>query len=236
MPTNPLGDLDRLRHLDAQAVRDSVALVRQVTPDDLLRPTPCSEWTLTGLLAHMTAQHRGFAAAARGHGRDLAHWRVRPLAVDAAAAAAEYGQAAEQVIAAFATVTAPDRPFVLPELPPVQRFPAAQAIGFHLLDYVVHSWDVAVSLGLTYEPGPELLAAALPVAHAVPDGDYRLAPDSPFRPALPADDEASTLERILLALGRSPGRSSGLSPDRSGPSGDTAPGSHRGLAVRDTPC
>ncbi|MFJ9583308.1 TIGR03086 family metal-binding protein [Streptomyces acidicola] len=235
MPTNPLGDFGRLRHLDAQAVRDSVALVRQVTPDDLLRPTPCSEWTLTGLLAHMTAQHRGFAAAARGHGRELAHWRVRPLAVDDAAAA-EYGEAAEQVIAAFATVTAPDRPFVLPELPAVQKFPAAQAIGFHLLDYVVHSWDVASSLGLTYEPRPELLAVALPVAHAVPDGDYRLAPDSPFRPALPADDEASTMERILLALGRSPGCSPDRSPDRRGPSGDPAPGSPRDSTVRDTTC
>ncbi|MFI1732645.1 TIGR03086 family metal-binding protein [Streptomyces acidicola] len=233
MHTNPLGDFDRLRHLDAQAVRNSAALVRQVTPGDLLRPTPCSEWTLTGLLAHMTAQHRGFTAAALGHGRDLTHWRVRPLAVDAAA---EYDEAAEQVIAAFATVTAPDRPFVLPELPAVQRFPADRAIGFHLLDYVVHSWDVARSLGLTYEPGPELLAAALPVARAVPDGVHRLAPDSPFRPALPPDDEAGTLERILLALGRSPGCSSSRSPDRRGPSGDTAPGSPRDSTVRDTTC
>src|SRR5215207_2335201 len=101
MLTNSLADLDRLRHLDAQAVRDSVSLVRQVTPDDLLRPTPCSAWALTDLLAHMTAQHRGFAAAALGHGQDLAHWRVRPLTE---AAAADYGEAAAQVITAFATV------------------------------------------------------------------------------------------------------------------------------------
>ncbi|MFF4835042.1 TIGR03086 family metal-binding protein [Streptomyces sp. NPDC001315] len=225
MLINSLADLDRLRDLDAQAVRDSMTLVRRVTPDDLLRPTPCSEWTLTDLLAHMTAQHRGFAAAALGHGRDLEHWRIRPLAVDVAA---EYGEAAEQVITAFATVAAADCPFVLPELPVVQAFPAARAIGFHLVDYVVHSWDVARSLGLAYDPEPELLAAALPMARAVPDGDFRLAPDSPFRPALPADDGGSVLERILTALGRS--------PDWHGPSGATAAGSHRGAAAPDTTC
>ncbi|MFF3200753.1 TIGR03086 family metal-binding protein [Streptomyces sp. NPDC002962] len=215
----------RLRHLDAQAVRDSVNLVRQMTPGDLIRPTPCPAWTLADLLAHMTAQHRGFAAAAFGHGQNLAHWRVRPLGEDAAA---EYGEAAEQAIHAFAAVDGPGRPFLLPELPAVQTVPAARAIGFHLIDYVAHSWDIASSLALPYDPGPELLAAALPLACAVPDGDFRLAPNSPFRPALPAGDGASTLERILTALGRTPGWR--------GPSGGRAAGSHQGSAVRDTTC
>ncbi|MGW7257741.1 TIGR03086 family metal-binding protein [Streptomyces sp. NPDC054834] len=230
MLTNSSAHLDRLRRLDAQAVRYSVALVRRVTPDDLLRPTPCSAWTLSDLLAHMTGQHRGFAAAALGHGEDLAHWRVRLPAEDAATedAVAEYGEAAEQVITAFAAVAAPDRPFALPELSAVRTFPAAQAIGFHLIDYVVHSWDVARSLGVAYDPGPELLAAALPLARTVPDGDFRLAPDSAFRPALPADDGASTLERILTTLGRSPGWR--------GPSGDTAADARHSPAVRDTTC
>jgi uncharacterized protein (TIGR03086 family) len=202
-----------------------MSLVRKATPGDLLRPTPCSAWNLADLLAHMTAQHRGFAAAALGHGQDLTHWTVRPLGEDTAT---EYAEAAEQVITAFATVAAPDHPFVLPELPGDQTFPAAQAIGFHLVDYVVHTWDVARSLGLAYDPGPELLAAALPVARAVPDGDFRLAPDSPFRPALRADDGASTLERILMALGRS--------PNGGDLAGDTAADSRRTPAIRDSAC
>jgi gas vesicle protein len=40
--------------------------VTQLTPADLTRPTPCAGWTLHGLLAHMTTQHYGFAAAAAG--------------------------------------------------------------------------------------------------------------------------------------------------------------------------
>ncbi|MGW2414948.1 TIGR03086 family metal-binding protein [Streptomyces tubercidicus] len=194
-------DFARLRRLHAQAVRDSVTLIRRVTPGDLSRPTPCSAWALADLLAHMTAQHHGFGAAARGAGREPAHWSVRPLGADPVG---QYTAAAEHVIAAFAAVEGPDRPFALPEFSATRTFPAARAIGFHLIDYVVHSWDVARTLGLAYTPSAELLRAALPVARAVPDDDSRLAPGSAFRPGLTADEEAGTLEQILTALGRSP--------------------------------
>ncbi|WP_245689089.1 TIGR03086 family metal-binding protein [Streptomyces chattanoogensis] len=191
-----------LRDFDARAVRTSVAVVRQVTRSDLPRPTPCSAWTLAELLAHMTVQHRGFAAAARGDGQDPAHWRAGPPAQDPVAA---YAAAADDVIAAFAGTDAPDRLFALPEFTASQRFPATRAIGFHFIDYVVHGWDVARTLGLPYAPDPALLRAALPIAEAVPTGDdHRLAPGSAFRPGLPAGEGAGLLDRILTTLGRSP--------------------------------
>ncbi|BDM70417.1 hypothetical protein HEK616_39040 [Streptomyces nigrescens] len=201
-PTDPrAADFGRLKWLHAQAVRGSVTLVRRVRPEDLTRPTPCAAWTLADLLAHMTVQHHGFAAAARGDGRDPVNWAVRPLGLDPVAA---YGAAAELVIAAFAAVDDPDRECHLPEFTTAQAFPARRAIGFHLIDYVVHSWDVARTLGLGYDPGPELLRAALPIARAVPDDDSRLAPGSAFRPGLPADGTTGELDRILALLGRSP--------------------------------
>ncbi|MFG2098327.1 TIGR03086 family metal-binding protein [Streptomyces sp. NPDC048612] len=207
MPTNIADasaahtDFARLRRLHARAVRDSVTLIRRVTPGDLSRPTPCSAWTLAGLLAHMTAQHHGFAAAALGKGQDRAQWTVRPLGADPVR---EYTDAAEGVLAAFAAVERPDQACALPEFSATRTFPALRAIGFHLIDYVVHGWDVARTLDLAYAPGAELLRAALPIARAVPDGDFRLAPDSAFRPGLPAGEEADTLTQILTALGRSP--------------------------------
>lgn len=221
---SPRTEFERLKRLHAQAVRDSVIVVRRVTLGDLSRPTPCSAWTLTDLLAHMTAQHRGFAAAALGHGQDLAYWSIHPLGADPIAA---YAAAAEHVIAAFASVDEPDRAFALPEFTTARTFPAHQAIGFHLIDYVVHSWDVARTVDLGYDPDPELLRAALPIARAVPDGDSRLAPGSAFRPALPADGDAGTLDRILAALGRSADWQSPLSPDGGGETGS------RGAAVGD---
>jgi uncharacterized protein (TIGR03086 family) len=186
-----------IRELDARAVRASVAAVAESTPGDLDRPTPCAEWTLGDLLAHMTAQHRGFAAAARGDGGDSAAWQVRPLGADPVTA---YTEAADDVVAAFATA---QQDFTLAEFD--ASFPADQAIGFHFIDYVVHGWDVARSLGLDYDLDPDLAGPALEIARAVPDGAHRLEPGAAFGPRLDTPAEAGALDTVLTLLGRSPG-------------------------------
>ncbi|MFD9738301.1 TIGR03086 family metal-binding protein [Umezawaea sp. NPDC059074] len=190
MPTNEL-----LAH-HRTVVQASTALVARVHPDLFSHPTPCADWTLADLLAHMTAQHHGFAAAARGRGDDLEAWRVRPFG-----AVAEYTDAAEDVLTAFAD---PVPEFHLPEFQPVSRFPAAMAIGFHLIDYVVHGWDVARTLDLDYRLEPEVAGTALRIALTVPDGDNRMTLNAAFGPALTTGDDADPLNRILTHLGRSP--------------------------------
>ncbi|MEV6603765.1 TIGR03086 family metal-binding protein [Kutzneria sp. NPDC051319] len=179
-------------------IQASIDVVSRVTPASLDRPTPCAGWSLSDLLAHMTAQHRGFAAAARGQGSDLTAWQVLPLG---SRPVASYTEAALDVLSAFA---APSSAFDLPEFHPVSRFPAAQAISFHLIDYVVHGWDVARSLGLDYTLPPATLDLALPIALSVPNDANRLAPDAPFAPALLVGDAPTPLDQILIALGRSP--------------------------------
>jgi uncharacterized protein (TIGR03086 family) len=186
--------------LDAQAVRASVDLVAQVAAQDLARPTPCADWTLHGLLRHMIAQHHGFAAAACGDG-GLAQWRIRPLGEDPAAA---YRASAERVLSAFAGDGVLDRDFPLPEIKQGVMFPARQAISFHFIDYVVHSWDVAKTLELPVRLDPALLDVALSVAEAVPGDDARLTPGAAFAPSVAWSGE-SRLDQIVAILGRSPG-------------------------------
>ncbi|MCX4393151.1 MULTISPECIES: hypothetical protein [unclassified Streptomyces] len=41
-----------------------------------------------------------------------------------------------------------------------RRFAAPRAIGFHLVDYVVHGWDVAASLGIRAAYDQDLVRAA----------------------------------------------------------------------------
>ncbi|MFC7585089.1 TIGR03086 family metal-binding protein [Nonomuraea antimicrobica] len=185
--------------LDAHAVRTSVELVARVRPGDLSRPTPCIGWTLYGLLAHMATQHYGFAAASRGDG-DPAHWKLRSLGDDPVAG---YRASAEHVLTAFAADGVLDRMFPLPEFGSGRSFPGAQAIGFHLIDYVVHSWDLAKTLGVDVGFPPELLEVALDVARAVPGGEARLAPGAAFAPALTRPG-GSRLDEIVAILGRSP--------------------------------
>jgi uncharacterized protein (TIGR03086 family) len=187
--------------LDARVVRATVALVSQAGPADLARPTPCAGWTLGDLIGHMTTQHYGWTAAAAGHGADLSCWQPGPPAADPVG---EYAAAAGRVLEAFGDEAVLGREFALAELSPVLRFPAAQAIGFHFIDYLVHGWDVARSLGVDYRPEPDLLAAALPVALAVPGGKARERDGAAFAPGLEVPAQAGLLDQILALLGRSP--------------------------------
>ena len=84
-----------------------------------------------------------------------------------------YSEAARDVLDAFAADGTADAPFALPEFGEGAVFPGAMAMGFHFVDYVVHGWDVAASLGVPYELPAEVVAAVLPLALAVPDGDFR---------------------------------------------------------------
>lgn len=188
-----------IRELDARAVRATVAVVGRISRGDLDRSTPCATWNLGELLAHMTTQHDGFAAAAAGGGADPAAWESHS-ADDPVSA---YADAAERVIAAFAENGVIDRKFALPEISTDVEFPAAQAISFHFVDYVVHGWDVARALGVPYDLDPDLLAPALEIALAVPGGERRLQPGAAFAPGRDASADAGPLDRIVSTLGRS---------------------------------
>jgi uncharacterized protein (TIGR03086 family) len=175
--------------------------VKQAGLEDLDRPTPCAGWSLAGLIGHMTAQHYGWIAAAVGHGADLSVWQPGPPVADPIG---EYAEASRRVLEAFGADGVLDRQFALAEISPVLRFPAAQAISFHFIDYVVHGWDVARSLGLAYQPEPDLLAAALPVALAVPGGEARKRDGAAFAPGIAVPAPAGLLDQIVATLGRRP--------------------------------
>jgi uncharacterized protein (TIGR03086 family) len=197
--------IEDVRPLHRTAVLASVDVVSAITADDLSKPTPCVGWSLADLLTHMTVQHRGFAAAARGDGADPAIWRPDTVAeaVDADPAGA-YSAAATAVIEAFAGDDVLDAAFALPEFGPGATFPGPMAIGFHFVDYVVHGWDVARTIDREFELPADVVAAALPLALAVPDGEFRAGDDAVFGPAIAPITRADDLDRILAHLGRSP--------------------------------
>jgi uncharacterized protein (TIGR03086 family) len=190
-----------IAELDAVAVRATVAVVAKVSADDLGRPTPCADWDLAALLAHMAGQHYGFAAAAAGLGADVAVWRPVALGDDFVRG---YASAADSVVNAFGADGVLDRPFALPEISSAQPFPGRVAIGFHFIDYVVHGWDVATSIGVRWELPDDVVAAALPIARAVPGGAAREVAGAAFAPALPVAGGVPPMDEILALLGRDP--------------------------------
>ncbi|MDT7648674.1 MAG: hypothetical protein QOI36_80 [Pseudonocardiales bacterium] len=150
-------------------------VLARVRPVDLGVPTPCVGWDLRALLEHMTGQDHGFAAAVRAGSTadvDATAFAPRPLGADPATTAAV---SAAEVGTAFAeAATEPDRTVWLPEFG--HRFPLEQVVGFHLIDTLVHGWDVAVSLGIAVDYDDEHIAAGLTQA-----GGWRPAPPGSAR-------------------------------------------------------
>jgi uncharacterized protein (TIGR03086 family) len=190
-----------VRDLNQRTLAVTVGIIGKARPDQLDLPTPCAEWTLRQLLAHMIGQHYGFAAAARGETSDMSIWADRPVGDDFHAA---YIAAVAEVTDAFSAPDMLERQLWLPEIRTGMLFPAKMAIGFHFLDYIVHGWDVARSIGVPTGFDPDLIEGVMVRAIAVPAGDNRLPPGAAFRPGVPVPDDAPPLDRVVAMLGRSP--------------------------------
>lgn len=180
-------------------------LVNSLLPDlpveSLERETPCSDWTLNGLLGHVVGQNVGLTQAIWGGGQERSAWRPILLGSDPAQDVAESASALVSALADRGL----DGTVWMPELSPAAPIPARVALLAHLVDTVVHGWDVAVSLGRSYVVPDDVLAVAAAVAQAVPDGANRTGPDPAraFAPALHVPVQGK-LEILLAHLGRDP--------------------------------
>jgi uncharacterized protein (TIGR03086 family) len=187
---------DTLLDRDRRAVVATMQLVAELEPADRARSTPCDGWSVYDLVAHMTGQQIGFAAAARGAGGRREVW---------APSTASYTDVCVDVLAAFSAPGVQERGFALPEIRDGGTFPAPIAVSFHLVDNVVHAWDLAVSIGVPLELDDDVLASALHIAERVPNGTERMREGAAFAPAR-TGEAADDLERTLLLLGRDPAR------------------------------
>lgn len=173
----------------------ATTFINWIRPSDLTRPTPCTEWDLAALLAHMVGQNRGFAVAART-GRASTHDHLPELFTPD-----RWVDSAYDLVAAFAEAD-PDSGILEPELHPTRPLSLSTVVGAHLLDTVVHTWDVARSLELLYLPTHDIAVAVMDVASTVPDGPSRRRPSSPFAPPVRTPGPQSPWARTLAYLGR----------------------------------
>jgi len=190
-----------LRVLHRRALQVSVDIVNQVTPERLELPTPCAEWNLGQLIAHMIGQNLGFAAAARGERNGVEAFAPVPIADDPAG---RHADSATRLAEDFAAPGFEERPAWLAEIRGGGFYPAQTAVGFHLVDSVAHGWDVARALDLPVFFDDEVLEAALVISLAIPDGPPREQPGAAFRPSVRVGGDTDLLGRVLALLGRSP--------------------------------
>jgi len=189
-----------IRELDRRAMDVTAGIVSLIRPEQLDNPTPCDGWLVRDLLAHITGQYHGFALAASGQPVAIEAFHPRP----AGDLASSYSEAAALVTEAFAEDGVLDRKFYLPEIRDGGPYPAAAAIGFHLVDEVAHAWDLATSIGVPIEFDQEVLEVALSVSARVPNDPAFRGEGLAFAFAQPADPGLPTLDRIVALLGRRP--------------------------------
>src|SRR5581483_4485665 len=123
-----------------------------VGADQWTRPTPCDDWSVTDLVAHM-------AVGATMTCRILAGepWDREPVVQEVSAApdlATEWKDRTAEERAAFAT------PALLSshvEHPVMGRIPCAQFLGMRVGDALLHAWDLARAIDADDRLDPELV-------------------------------------------------------------------------------
>jgi uncharacterized protein (TIGR03086 family) len=184
---------------NAETLRTTQRVVDGVRPDHMEKSTPCSEWDVRALLAHLVGVNQVFAAAVRGE--EPKSMSDEELLGDDPAGA--YRRSVEEAVAAWASPDALEQTLHLP----FGHMPAAFAIGIHFIDNLVHRWDLATATGQDHLLNAESAGLALQMVQqnfaALPADQIR-GEGKPFGAEVPWEDEAPVHERLVAFLGRHP--------------------------------
>lgn len=177
--------------------REVTRLLLGVTDGDLGAPTPCADWTVGALLAHVHGLARAFARAAvdrsgeptappaQPSAADLPqHWRSGLPARLEALATAWQDPAAWQGGTRVGGVS----------------LPAAVAGVFGAVELVVHGWDLARATDQEFAADPRMLAVLAAFLSDLRGGGG----DVPYGPVVPTLDEATLLDEVVALTGRDP--------------------------------
>jgi uncharacterized protein (TIGR03086 family) len=185
-----------LRDLDVRALAATGEIVVAVRPEDLDRPSTCTGWTVGDLLRHMVGHNHGFAAAGRGRPAGAEVWDAGTLGDNHYLA---YARSVADVTSSFGADGFLEREV---DVFGYGTFPGAIAIRMHFVDFLVHGWDVARSVGGNDVLDEELSEAALAIAARWPDSAW--GPTGPFRARVDVPADAPAGQRLVGFLGRDP--------------------------------
>ncbi len=159
-----------------------------ISAEQLDNKTPCSEYSVEGVLQHMTGGATMFAAAFRGD---------EPATPDMSNVLAAIGPALDGLFESMHRPGALDGTVIAP----FGEVPRDTFARFVVLDGLVHGWDMATSTGQSYDPPAALVEAVEAfAAEAVPP----LRDGVTFGPAVEPSADATPIERLAALTGRQP--------------------------------
>ncbi len=177
-----------LHGLDTAATND---------PAVLRKPTPCDQYDVGEVAAHLVAVIQRITAVARG---------LDPFSVPQEIPGLEpagFGEGWNEAVAEQKEVWSDDRVLAQPLVLPFATLPGAVALSIYISEVVVHTWDLAKGLGLEVAWDEVLAEGALATMQfglpAEPRGG-----EVPFAPVVEIASDAPAMDRLLAWLGRQP--------------------------------
>lgn len=183
-----------LHDAHAAALDRTRKIVAGIGPAQLSLPTPCPEFDVQELLGHLVVGNRRFTAMAQG--APAASIPLEPGPIDDWSTA--YDASADAVGTAWRDPAALERDAVLPMV----TVPGVVALGMHVVETLVHGWDLATATGQPTEIDPDLCAVAWDNVQGV--NDELRGPGGPFGPATEVASDAIPTDRLVAWLGRRP--------------------------------
>lgn len=152
-----------------------------VPPDHLDDATPCTDWSVAQLVAHLVADPRNFVAMAQGETPD---WSVAPSLPEDWTA--EFRAGADELTRMWVEAGGEA---------------SAQSIDWQTAEFAVHTWDLVRALDLPHDLDPEVAERGLAFMGAALTPDNR---GAAFGPAVDVDDSAPVYDRLVAVAGRDP--------------------------------
>lgn len=192
-PSSVVTDFDRVHAATEQ-------LVEGVRADQWSLPTPCADWDVRALVAHLAGGDRLFGLLLDGKADDMAaaralmHAEGDPLGDDPTATFRARGQALHEAFA---------RPGFLESIRPTPFGPQPGEFLVHMRinEHLVHGWDLARATGQPADGLPaDVAERGLEMWRARLAGHPR--EGGPFAAEQPAPADAPAIDRLAAFLGR----------------------------------
>jgi uncharacterized protein (TIGR03086 family) len=162
-------------------------VLRNLTPADRPKPTPCTEFTCHELAEHLFGSLTGLGSMAGAEVRNPEEGSLENrIAVMADQAITAWrGRGLDGMVPG----------------PGGQDFPAALAINILSIEFLLHAWDFAQASGQPLSVSDELASYVLGLAEQVVPGARQ---GGAFAPEQPVADDASAMDRLVAYTGRRP--------------------------------
>lgn len=167
-------------------------LIGGLTTDQRDLPTPCAEWTIHDLIAHMCAGGQMIAGALQGQAPPE---ETPDFLADGPAAGWE------SATAALRSVATPDLLAATHQLP-FGEVPGEVALSVIVADHLTHGWDLARASGQEISVDDDLASWALETWQTVVPAEGRTGDG--FAAAVAIGDDAPALDRLVAYTGRRP--------------------------------